>query len=176
MCNGETGRAAQGGAIVILKPAALSPTLARPWLHRELSLRLADDASNGRTMAMLDRPSQSFFAPASASATAGAAYILIHRSGDLRSNIPSDAMQPMHRFEVPANQNPTADSGSPTLPFSLATKLNLYVGETGVIGRPLLDLSPDGLTTPAGGAITLADFLTSPAATIPPPLLFLPPG
>lgn len=78
MCNGETGRAAQGGAIVILKPAAFPPTPARPSLHRELSLRLADDASSGGTTALLDRPSQSFFPPSLASsATAGAAYILI---------------------------------------------------------------------------------------------------
>lgn len=81
MCNGETGRAAQGGAIVILKPTAFQTTPARPSLHREMSLRLAEDASSGRTMALLDRPSQSFFffspASASASATAGAAYILI---------------------------------------------------------------------------------------------------
>ncbi|RMY41699.1 hypothetical protein D0866_00410 [Hortaea werneckii] len=79
MCNGETGRVAQGGAIVILKPAAFQTTPARPSLHREMSLRFAEDASSGRTMALLDRPSQSFFSPASASAsaTAGAAYILI---------------------------------------------------------------------------------------------------
>lgn len=79
MCNGETGRAAQGGAIVILKPAAFQTTPTRPSLHREMSLRLAEDASSGRTMALLDRPSQSLLCPASASAsaTAGAAYILI---------------------------------------------------------------------------------------------------
>ncbi|KAI6890203.1 hypothetical protein KC325_g263 [Hortaea werneckii] len=78
MCNGETGRAAQGGAIVILKPAAFPPTPARPSLHRELSLRLADDASSGGTTAVLDRPSPSFFPPSLASsATPGAAYILI---------------------------------------------------------------------------------------------------
>ncbi|RMY44031.1 hypothetical protein D0864_15707 [Hortaea werneckii] len=137
MCNGETGRAAQGGAIVILKPAPLQPTPARPSLHRELSLRLADDASSGRTLALLDRPSPSFFSPASASAsaTAGAAYILIHRSGDLRSEIPSDALQPMHRFEIPADRDPTIDLALAPLPFSLATKLDLSVGETGVIGR-----------------------------------------
>ncbi|GAB1730719.1 hypothetical protein NU195Hw_g8156t1 [Hortaea werneckii] len=140
MCNGETGRAAQGGAIVILKPAALDTPPARPSLHRELSLRFADDASSGRTLALLDRPSPSFFfspAPASASAPRGAAYILIHRSGDLRSDIlPEDALQPMHRFEIPADRYPTtADSGSLNRPFSLATKLDLSVGETGVIGR-----------------------------------------
>ncbi|RMY25513.1 hypothetical protein D0867_00679, partial [Hortaea werneckii] len=137
-CNGETGRAAQGGAIVILKPAALQTTPARPALHREMSLRLAEDASSGRTVALLDRPSQSFFfspASASASATAGAAYILIHRSGDLRSDVHANAQQPMHRFEIPADHHPAPDSGLPTLPFSLATKLDLSVGETGVIGR-----------------------------------------
>ncbi|RMY58125.1 hypothetical protein D0864_13415 [Hortaea werneckii] len=143
MCNGENGRAAQGGAIVILKPAALHPAPARPSLHRELSLRFADDASSGRTLALFDRPSPSFFSPASASASASApgsaAYILIHRSGDLRSDIPpEDALQPMHRFEIPADRDPTsaADSGSSsTSPLSLATKLDLSVGETGVIGR-----------------------------------------
>lgn len=41
----------------------------------------------------------------------------------------------MHRFEIPAAHHPAADSGLPTLPFSLATKLDLSVGETGVIGR-----------------------------------------
>ncbi|RMY72583.1 hypothetical protein D0863_04431 [Hortaea werneckii] len=145
MCNGENGRAAQGGAIVILKPAALHPTPARPSLHRELSLRFADDASSGRTLALFDRPSPSFFSPASASSSApgSAAYILIHRSGDLRSDIPPEdcALQPMHRFEIPADRDPTtaADSGSlSTSTFSLATKLDLSVGETGVIGRRAL--------------------------------------
>lgn len=41
----------------------------------------------------------------------------------------------MHRFEIPADHDPTVDSGLPTLPFSLATRLDLSVGETGVIGR-----------------------------------------
>ncbi|KAI6890199.1 hypothetical protein KC325_g264 [Hortaea werneckii] len=58
------------------------------------------------------------------------------RSGDLRSDIPSDAIQPMHRFEIPAYHSPpTVDPSSPALPFSLATRLDLSVGETGVIGR-----------------------------------------
>ncbi|RMX85268.1 hypothetical protein D0869_03947 [Hortaea werneckii] len=137
MCNGETGRAAQGGAIVILKPAALQTTPARPSLHREMSLRLAEDASSGRTMALLDRPSQSLLCPASdsASATAGAAYILIYRSGDLRSDIPANAQQPMHRFEIPTDHDPAINPGSAPLPFSLATRLDLSVGETGIIGR-----------------------------------------
>lgn len=48
MCNGETGRASNGGTIAILKPSA---TTSRPPIRRELSLRLATDISNGQTIA-----------------------------------------------------------------------------------------------------------------------------
>ena len=50
MCNGESGRASQGGAVVVLKPAN---TPEGPVIQRELSLRLSDDSSNGTTTALL---------------------------------------------------------------------------------------------------------------------------
>lgn len=48
MCNGESGRASQGGTIAFLRPTASTQ---RPSPRRELSLRLASDNGDGRTTA-----------------------------------------------------------------------------------------------------------------------------
>ncbi|TKA23285.1 hypothetical protein B0A50_07342 [Salinomyces thailandicus] len=67
MCNGESGRGSQGGAIVVLKPA-LAPNAPPTHKHKDLCLQLADDASTGTTTAQL----------AGLEGQAGAGHIVIH--------------------------------------------------------------------------------------------------
>ncbi|KAK5123411.1 hypothetical protein LTR85_002843 [Meristemomyces frigidus] len=112
MCNGEGGRQSQGGVIAVLKPTLVPGEDA---LKRELSLRLAQDASNGGTTASLD----------GFEANAGIAHILIHGHGDLRHHESDEAV--LHRFDVPISVTGGA--------FPLANTLSLNAGGNGVVGR-----------------------------------------
>lgn len=139
MCNGESGRLSHGGVIVILKPTEVPGS---PALKRELSLRLADDASKARTLASLQGLESEAGLPIiiiqyfclilrraqrSASLLKDCADSLDSGLGDLRAARNLDEAV-LHQFIVPESMM-TGRS------FPLSNKLNLSVGGDGVIGH-----------------------------------------
>nr|POE77520.1 hypothetical protein CFP56_09167 [Quercus suber] len=112
MCNGETGRDSQGGTIAIIMPLS---TANRPHLQRQLSLRFAQDSYS--TNASID----------GIEACDGSEQVVIHRDGDLLAGDMSEGSI-LHLITVPVSSQTGAL-------FRLPRRLDLSVGEQGVIGR-----------------------------------------
>ncbi|KAH9822877.1 hypothetical protein Tdes44962_MAKER00705 [Teratosphaeria destructans] len=116
MCNGQSSRTSQGGTIAILKPI---PRVEWTPLKRDLALRIAEDASTGRTNASID---------GLGAFRSRDARVVIHRDGDLRASPHRPESEVLSQFALPSY---VADGAS----WALTAKLDLGVGGDGIIGR-----------------------------------------
>ncbi|KAF2260453.1 hypothetical protein CC78DRAFT_584875 [Lojkania enalia] len=145
MCNGSSARISHGGSIAVLRPC-LSCVVADP--HQEwillFSNRSTDDLRSGTQVEIQG------WKPYEKTESNGY-WVIIHHDGDLStsaSTFPPDRIPSNPLFSFPLESDPAA-------PMRLPQKLDLGVGDSGIIGRrvSIMTSSIKGPTMIAEGII-----------------------